>query len=57
MREKQEQGCRQEMGQDGEQKPGGEDTGSWKRSGRGRLGVGFGVHLGCESIEVKPKKA
>ncbi len=47
------------MGQDGEQKPrgGGGDTGSWKCSGRGRLGVGFGVHLGCESVEVKPKKA
>lgn len=24
---------------------------------RGGLEVGFGVHLGCESDEVKPKKA
>lgn len=45
MREKQEQGCRQETGQHGEQKPGGKDT-----EGRGDVEVEEGLRLGLGFI-------
>lgn len=46
MREKQEQGCRQEMGQDGEQKPGGGKT---PGDGNAEVEDGWGLGSGFTS--------